>query len=655
MASYHFTIKSSNDTQASANMRADYICREGKFAYGTKAEDLLYKEHGNLPEWAEGNHQTFWRASEEYEKAANRTSFREIEFALPNELNLDQQKELVKEFVDKHYGKDFVYSYAIHSKAASLAQGVQNPHVHIVFSERKLDGIVRDKSIFFKRADKKCPARGGAAKDARWNGTNRKGYLFTMREDCAKLQNRYLEREGFSVRVDHRSKDDQFISAIKEGNLDKAQLLDAPAEVHLGPKQSSRVARDLASLTAGVTDVRERNALRRQYWESRRNSAEVYQLRQLRVLNGTVNEMQQLDKKRGPAREANADEIAQKMFWRTKSKEANLLRSKLDLEKYRLEKAQANRSTTAKVDAWRSFYEKRVQEWDTLKKKIENKTLTPEDLLEIKKLSVNIKEHEIEKRQRLEEEKQVDFTVAKKMVAAMPPGVAKQMAAGRIAEINEQLANLRKREIAVSKKVRSDVQIRLIAEWRLNKSLLLSMKRDERQLRENRRKYKQAYALFKRSIPPSATKETQDKEVEKEKLRLMQWKKEIDQLAGSLADKRKQLMVEKEKPEYQEEFRQIQNKWIARNLTIKGTLEKIHVEKEQLKLERSEWRRVEYLLQQPGGHHLNQVMKKSRSVQTHLQKAVSHLQQDRASGHMSVRLHTKDEMAKKRSNGHELE
>ena len=56
-----------------------------------------------------------------------------------------------------------VYSFAIHNPLA--LDGKEQPHCHLMFSERLLDGIERDPDQFFKRYNSKNPEKGGAKKD----------------------------------------------------------------------------------------------------------------------------------------------------------------------------------------------------------------------------------------------------------------------------------------------------------------------------------------------------------------------------------------------------------------------------------------------------------------------------------------------------------
>ncbi len=100
---------------------------------------------------------TFWKSADKNERINGRI-YTELEISLPRELNKEQREELVQEFVDKTLGKNFTYFYAIHSPLAS--DGEQNPHIHLMFSERKLDGIDRDEVQHFKRYNPTNPEKG---------------------------------------------------------------------------------------------------------------------------------------------------------------------------------------------------------------------------------------------------------------------------------------------------------------------------------------------------------------------------------------------------------------------------------------------------------------------------------------------------------------
>ena len=111
--------------------------------------------------------------------------------------------------------KNHYYAYAIHDKKGALSNQ-QHPHVHIMFSERLIDDVERIQERpalrYFKRAAKVLKGEEvasferrrehGAPKDKKWHDKN---YLKEIRVDFAKIQNEVLAKNGFFVRVDHRS------------------------------------------------------------------------------------------------------------------------------------------------------------------------------------------------------------------------------------------------------------------------------------------------------------------------------------------------------------------------------------------------------------------------------------------------------------------
>ena len=225
VASYHLSVRVGAKGKASGH--AEYIAREGKYQQGARYEDLESSGHGNMPRWAEHNPREFWRASDEHERKGG-SAYREIEVALPRELDADQRRELVEDFVKQELGDRHAYQYAIHNPIAALDGGEQ-PHAHIMYSQRTRDGIDRDPEQYFRRYNAKSPERGGCRKERTGETpTERKAELKALRERWADLQNEHLAKHGHhSARVDHRS--------LKERGIDRAP------ERHLG----GRGVRDL--------------------------------------------------------------------------------------------------------------------------------------------------------------------------------------------------------------------------------------------------------------------------------------------------------------------------------------------------------------------------------------------------------------------------
>ena len=214
MASYHLSVKVGAKGKAAAH--AEYIEREGEYKLKHQ-EKLEATEHGNMPDWAQDDPNLFWRCADEFERK-NGSSYREIEIALPRELTPQQRKDLVQVFVEQELG-DHAYTWAIHTPKASI-EGGEQPHAHIMYSERIQDGIERGPDQFFKRYNSKQPERGGCQKsNTTKSAEQRKTELVELRERFADLQNAFLEEYGHTDRVDHRSLADQGIDRIPEKHL----------------------------------------------------------------------------------------------------------------------------------------------------------------------------------------------------------------------------------------------------------------------------------------------------------------------------------------------------------------------------------------------------------------------------------------------------
>ena len=211
MASCHCTVKVGGKGKAAAH--SSYIVREGKYSGRDRYEDLEATASGNMPEWAAHNAAHFWNAADEYERA-NGATYREIEVALPRELTAEQRRELVEYFIKQEIGENHAYQWAIHTPKAALEKGEQ-PHAHIMYSERTIDGIDRDPDQYFKRYNGKSPGKGGCKKDSA--GTDER--LQATRQRWADVQNTHLERHGHDARVDHRSLKDQGIDREPEKHL----------------------------------------------------------------------------------------------------------------------------------------------------------------------------------------------------------------------------------------------------------------------------------------------------------------------------------------------------------------------------------------------------------------------------------------------------
>ena len=227
MAIYHLTAKTgSRNGGQSAKAKADYIQREGR--YSRDRDEVLHTQSGHLPEWAE-RPADYWDAADLHERANGRL-FKEVEFALPVELTLGQQKALASEFAQHLTGAERLpYTLAIH------AGGGENPHCHLMISERINDGIERPGNQWFKRYNAKQPERGGAQKT---EALKPKAWLEQTREAWADHANRALERAGHDARIDHRTLEAQGIERLPG--------------VHLGPNVIEMEGRGIRTDRADV-------------------------------------------------------------------------------------------------------------------------------------------------------------------------------------------------------------------------------------------------------------------------------------------------------------------------------------------------------------------------------------------------------------------
>ncbi|MCQ9627844.1 MobA/MobL family protein [Cetobacterium somerae] len=216
MANYHLNI--SYGKVGKGGPHIDYILGQNK--YTNKENEIKYTNH-NLPNWCKSPKE-FWVASDEKERI-NGTVYKEIRISLPNELTEDKNIELLNEFLDTILEGKYHYSVAIHSKESSYKKEILNTHAHIMFSPRELDGIERNKDIFFKRANTKSPERGGCKKNTEWNNIEK---LLEIRKIWEEMQNKYLENANVNERVSCETLEKQREIALEKGDHLLAESLD---------------------------------------------------------------------------------------------------------------------------------------------------------------------------------------------------------------------------------------------------------------------------------------------------------------------------------------------------------------------------------------------------------------------------------------------
>lgn len=136
------------------------------------------------PEWAT-DRSALWNEVEAVEKRKDAQLCREVEVAIPRELTVDQQRQLVLDFAQEQFvARGMVADVAFHH------QDGENPHAHILLTTRTIG------------------ADGFGQKAREWND---RALLEQWRSQWAEHANRALERAGHAERIDHRSLADQGI------------------------------------------------------------------------------------------------------------------------------------------------------------------------------------------------------------------------------------------------------------------------------------------------------------------------------------------------------------------------------------------------------------------------------------------------------------
>ena len=229
MAIVHVAMKSSS-TAPPAAAHAEYIARDGQYH---ERGGLELVESGNMPSFAREDPYAFWQAADDFERKNGR-AYTELQIALPRELAPEQRNELARETARELMGERFAYTLAVHTPLAK--DNIEQPHMHLMFSERAIDERTRELSEeqFFKR--------NGAKKDPAWNAREKP---MEVREKWVEMMNAAMERHGHEQRLDHRSWADQ-------GRPDLAELVE--------PKLLAGSEAEARALHAHVDQLREQRA-----------------------------------------------------------------------------------------------------------------------------------------------------------------------------------------------------------------------------------------------------------------------------------------------------------------------------------------------------------------------------------------------------------
>jgi len=157
-------------------------------------DDLVHQEVCNMPWWAKDDAGRFFATAQRLERVNGRWA-RSWMMALPRELDQEAQIALARDFLATHLA-NLPYLWVMHDPVN--ARGEHQPHFHVLFHERLLDGIDRSADQHFMRWNAAYPDRGGAQKDA-W--FCQRSTAYEIRAAWCDWVNYSLEREGHAERL----------------------------------------------------------------------------------------------------------------------------------------------------------------------------------------------------------------------------------------------------------------------------------------------------------------------------------------------------------------------------------------------------------------------------------------------------------------------
>ncbi len=235
----HVNVKTgSRGSGQSAAAKYDYISRAGKYEAACQ-DEVVHLESGCMPSFASSDARLYWAAADCHERSNGRL-FRSLTAALPNSLDFAGRLDLARSFASHVTAGELPYTLAVHAGHSKRAGVADNPHLHLVFSERVNDGVERAAELWFRRAAPKGgdPAAGGAKKSER---TKPKAWLEETREAWAAEMNVAFDRAGVTDRVTSESHATQLARAREAGDAaEEERLLLNPPSVHIGPAAKHR-------------------------------------------------------------------------------------------------------------------------------------------------------------------------------------------------------------------------------------------------------------------------------------------------------------------------------------------------------------------------------------------------------------------------------
>ena len=222
--------------RAGEKLYSDYY---GEYSDYTRKGGVIFTEiqlPANAPQ-SYSDRATLWNAVEKFEKHPKAQLAYSFDVALQNELSVDENIELARQFVRKNFvAKGMIADLVVH--VPDKEGGIENPHFHVMTTMRPLntDGSFGPK----QRREYALDEDGNRLRDEAGN------YIFNAvhttdwhepetleqwRAQWCKLVNDNFERKGLDCRIDHRSFE--------------RQGLDEIPTIHEGPKVRKMEARGM--------------------------------------------------------------------------------------------------------------------------------------------------------------------------------------------------------------------------------------------------------------------------------------------------------------------------------------------------------------------------------------------------------------------------
>ena len=228
MAIYHFSAQAiSRSTGRSAVACAAYRSAErlhderyDRDHDYTRKEDVVHTEimlPKDAPAWMK-DREALWNAVEESEKRKDAQLAREFNISLPRELTLEQNVQLIKEFVQTQcVDKGMIADVCLHNDIAS--DGGSQLHAHVMLTLRTVG------------------PEGFGQKERSWND---KSVLLNWRESWSELANKQLALNGHDIRIDHRTLADQGIDLEPQRKVGPV----AAHQKHAALEEHQRIAKE---------------------------------------------------------------------------------------------------------------------------------------------------------------------------------------------------------------------------------------------------------------------------------------------------------------------------------------------------------------------------------------------------------------------------